>query len=164
MPDGKTHAIATIAATIATPIIVHELGISPTTANTTAVTAGCFMGLLLTPDLDVNHGCQSIQLIRDRIGKGAADVWQMIWMPYAVLIPHRSWLSHFPIAGTTFRLGYLYLVYFCIYLVVAATGSVPMPHIHLNGEILRNSNLIWAFAGLSFADTIHFFMDHLFKN
>ncbi len=163
MPNGKAHAFVTIAATLATPLIVHGLRVGATPANATAAAAGCLLGLFLTPDLDVNHGCSSMQTIRRRIGKWAAELWRAIWMPYAVLIPHRSWLSHLPIAGTAFRLGYLYLVYFCASILIAAAGLASMPEIHLSADILKNSNVVWAFAGLSLADSLHFAMDAVLR-
>ncbi len=127
MPNGKAHAFATLTATLATPFIVQGLGMGANPVNTIAATAGCLLGLIVTPDLDVNHGCSSMLIIQRRAGKPAAEIWRAIWMPYALLVPHRSWLSHFPLAGTTLRLGYVYLVFFCLALLVAAAGLRPCP-------------------------------------
>ncbi len=161
MPDGKTHAFATVAASIATPLIVNGLGIGATPVHSIAAGAGCLLGILISPDLDVNHGCDSIREIRRRFGKPVATIWRSIWYPYAVMVPHRSWVSHFPLAGTAFRLGYLYLVYFLLALVAGAAGIVHMPEIHLTGQLLLSSNFTWVFAGLALADTLHFAMDQV---
>jgi uncharacterized metal-binding protein len=159
MPDGKTHAFATIAASLATPWIVHGLGVGATTTDSIVAAAGCFLGILITPDLDVNHGCASIREIHRRFGKTAAAIWRSIWYPYALMVPHRSWVSHLPVAGTAFRLGYLYLVYFLIALIVGATGLIHMPEVRLTAQGILHSYLIWAFAGLALADALHFAMD-----
>jgi len=162
MPNGKFHAFATVTATLATPLLVQGLGLGVSPANTFAATAGCLLGLILTPDLDVNHGCSSMQTIRRRIGKSAAELWRAIWMPYAVLVPHRSWLSHFPLDGTALRLGYLSIVFFCMAILAAAAGLTPMPEIQLSPTLLKNSNAFWAFLGLSLSDTLHYAMDKAF--
>lgn len=162
MPGGKAHAFATVAATLATPWIVRGIGVDVTTANTIAATVGCFSGLILTPDLDVNRGCRSIQTVRKEAGEIAADIWEALWKPYALLVPHRSWLSHVPVVGTAIRLGYLYGILLLIYLVAAVTGIVHLPQIPVTPDVLKNSNFVWAFFGLCLSDTLHFAMDRLF--
>ncbi len=164
MPNGKAHAFATLTAALATPFIVQGLGMGANPTNTIAATAGCLLGLVVTPDLDVNHGCRSMQIIQRRAGKPAAEFWRAMWMPYALLVPHRSWLSHFPLAGTTLRLGYVYIIFFCFAILAAAAGFTPMPEIHLNSALLKNSNAVWAFFGLALSDTLHYAMDKVFRN
>ncbi len=159
MPDGKTHAFATVAASLAAPFILHGLGWNTTTPNEIAAAAGCLLGILITPDLDVNTGCASMRTIQRRLGKPAASAWRAIWLPYAALVPHRSWVSHLPIVGTVLRLGYLYVVYFLIALVLGALGILTLPRIPLTWQTVHSSNFLWAFAGLALADTLHFAMD-----
>jgi len=53
-------------------------------------------GLYLSPDLDLKS------LPWKRWG-----LLKFIWLPYQNFIPHRHWLSHAPVIGTTVRLLYL---------------------------------------------------------
>jgi uncharacterized metal-binding protein len=164
MPDGKTHAFATVAATVATPFLVNGLGVGATPNHIAAAAAGCLLGVLITPDLDVNHGCDAMREIRRRLGKTPAQLWRSIWYPYAILVPHRSWISHLPIAGTVFRLGYLYLVYFLLALLAGAAGLTHLPEIHLTRQFLFSSGFTWVFCGLALADTLRFIMDQVLRD
>jgi uncharacterized metal-binding protein len=164
MPDGKTHAFATVAATIATPFLINGLGIGATQTQALTAAAGCLLGVLITPDLDVNHGCAAMREVRRRLGKSPAQLWRSIWYPYAILVPHRSWVSHLPVAGTVFRLGYLYLVYFLVALLAGALGLAHLPEIHLTRQFLFSSSFTWLFLGLALADTLHFAMDQVLRD
>lgn len=164
MPGGKAHAFATLAATCATPFIVNGLAVGATPTNAAAATAGCLLGVLITPDLDVNHGCAALQAIRRAAGEPIADLWRTLWYPYAIMVPHRSWISHLPLLGTALRLGYLYLAVFLIMILLGAAGLVRMPQVQLSLDLIRNSNYVWAFAGLALADLLHFGMDRFFRN
>jgi len=53
-------------------------------------------GLWLSPDLDTNS------LSFKRWG-----ILKIFWWPYQKMIPHRSIISHGPLIGTFFRIGYL---------------------------------------------------------
>lgn len=164
MPNGQTHTFATLAATAATPLLVHGINAGISLPNTAAATIGCLLGVIITPDLDVDHGCVSMRTIKKRFGKYPSKLWRAIWMPYAIMIPHRSWLSHLPIAGTAFRLGYLYLIIFTMAVFIGALGVISMPRLQLSTTTLLSSNFIWAFSGLCLADTLHFLMDSCLSN
>lgn len=91
---------------------------------------GALVGIMLTPDLDVDAGNISNQIIREKIGgKPSAKqkakpwfvirgrvawivekVWDGLWFIYRGSVKHGSPLSHFPIISTLFRLAYLFLV------------------------------------------------------
>lgn len=45
----------------------------------------------------------------------------LIFWPYAVVIPHRHWLSHLPIVGTAGRLAY---ILFLAWEVALITGQI----------------------------------------
>lgn len=63
-------------------------------------------GLYLSPDLDIrSRPYRRWGLLR----------WY--WWPYQKLIPHRNWMSHWPIIGTAIRLGYLLVIPMSICLV-----------------------------------------------
>tara|TARA_Y100001968_G_scaffold330080_1_gene380964 strand:- start:1893 stop:2267 length:375 start_codon:yes stop_codon:yes gene_type:complete len=64
-------------------------------------------GLWLSPDLDIHSE--------------PAKRWgiiQFIWMPYRILIPHRSFFSHGPLIGSSLRISYLIFVYFLISIII----------------------------------------------
>lgn len=118
---------------------------------------GMVVGLLVTPDLDLNNGNISDTMIR-KVFPPAQWLWRFLWTPYSLLVPHRSVFSHFPLLGTTLRIGYVFLV---------------LNLINLFGYfILRNFDtvsLVWVwnwsfFFGLAHADIIHWAADNTIKS
>src|SRR6266704_2928087 len=85
--------------------------------------SGALLGIMFTPDLDVDNGFIGNKIIRERIGGLAEHVWDFIWYPYRKSLKHGGPLSHFPIIGTIGRLAYLYFILIvvphCIYYYVA---------------------------------------------
>jgi uncharacterized metal-binding protein len=103
---GKVHAQVTllIAAEFATATIV-SLDVS----NVQYV-IGSLLGLVLHPDLDVDHGnVHSYKIVMKRLGRGVTYVGKVIWYPYRKSLRHGSMLSHFPIISTLGRIAYLFL-------------------------------------------------------
>lgn len=102
MPSGKIHSaltMATASGVLAPYLIVQFDG------NPYWYVAGCVVGVLVSPDMDVDRGNVSDQLIR-KVSRPAQWLWRLFWTPYALLVPHRHSLSHFPILGTIVRIGY----------------------------------------------------------
>lgn len=97
-------------------------------------TLGALVGLVINPDLD-QDGLTIAETIFTKIptpavrGKGVVravrwlvrvaikgvgttltGIWMSVWGIYAVIMPHRHFLSHFPIVGTVGRIIYLIAV------------------------------------------------------
>jgi uncharacterized metal-binding protein len=157
MPDGKTHALATVIAAGAVSPWIHLIYAQPV-ATAVAFSAGCLAGLVINPDLDVPSGSRAYIIMRRTSGTLVGKLWQLFWYPYARwLIPHhRHPLSHWPLLGTAIRLAYLLVVPSLIWWVVGQFVALPpLPRLTLT------LHLQWALAGLAFADTLHTLMDWL---
>src|SRR5688572_16707475 len=106
MPSGKIHSALTLATVsgVVAPYLVVNLG-----GNEYTYVAGCVVGLMVSPDMDVDGGNISDQYIR-KVSRPAQWLWRLFWTPYALLVPHRHAISHMPIMGTIFRIGYMVLI------------------------------------------------------
>jgi uncharacterized metal-binding protein len=158
MPDGKTHAIATtVAAGALAPTLVLVFGQPWQPA--VAFAAGCLVGLIVTPDLDVRHATRAATIVRRTargwVGRLLGQAWIWFWRPYALLIPHhRHPLSHLPILGTALRLLYLLAAPTLVWLLVSLVLPLPplaRPYI---GPLTW-----WGVAGLATVDALHTLMD-----
>lgn len=132
MPDGKTHAILTVA-TSSTLFSASNYLEVPLDVSISLV-AGCLVGLILTPDLDQ--------------AESRKGLWAIFWFPYGKLIKHRDIWSHFPILSTVIRLIYMF--------------SVPLFLLWWNYRIEDWGHwnyILYAILGLISADTIHFLAD-----
>ncbi len=156
MPNGSVHARATVVLAAAGGFLSYHAGHHM--PQVFALTGGTLAGLLLTPDLDVDSGCISYDVVRRSAGKHIERLWAIYWRPYALLIPHRSRLSHLPVLGTLLRLAYLAILPALIWFFAAAIPS-------LNWILARPSFpawSAWAIGGLMLADTLHYAMDKVF--
>lgn len=151
MPGGKVHSALTIATTsgVVAPYLIVQLGGDPY-----LYVAGCLVGLLVMPDMDVDGGNISDFFIR-KVSRLAQWLWRAFWSPYAKLVPHRHFVSHFPVIGTLLRIGY-------IFLIINVISAVS--HILIDTE----SKIYWLwnwsfFFGLVHVDTIHWFADRTIK-
>lgn len=106
MASGKTHSrvavLAGVVGVVATMVWLPE-------APLEKVAVGFALGWAVTPDADVDHATVE-ELWWDRIplvGRAVGTVYQMVWLPYARLIPHRDALSHWPLVGTAGRIAYM---------------------------------------------------------
>lgn len=178
MPNGKTHAVATVLAAGAVGPISYFFGGS-SIPTAIALSLGTMAGLIINPDLDVQIGSRSFWLIRRSFGPLIGFLWQWFWQPYAHLIPrHRHPLSHLPLLGTALRLLYLFFVFGGLYWalrslwIYMAGGMAGMGVVFVNqfGQALPPppalSDLFswpyfwWAAGGLALADTLHTLMDY----
>ena len=165
MADGKTHALGTQALAVllfaaeATSGKVNGYGLVPTLTYSTLLAGGAMLGLILTPDLDVNAGSISEDEVRE-ISPFGENLWWIYWFPYRWILPHRSPLSHWPIIGTIGRLLYVSIPYW-IGLAIAYFASPPV-FIWLGQAgiwLVTISYFRVAVLGLIGADLLHFFMD-----
>lgn len=112
MPSGPVHAASTIASATssAVGIIIYKMGGTQPLETVAAYLIGKALGLMLTPDLDVDVGTPSARYIRaiPAVGPFLAKLWTWYWRPYAKLMPHRSFLSHGPIISTLIRVVYAF--------------------------------------------------------
>lgn len=136
-PDGYYHGRITLflapvsAAFGFLAMLIATADVLMAIAGAVAGLCGCAIGLVIDPDLDQEMVTSSEwrmikapesllfgPLRQSRIAKsvvhavGAAigGIWVGLWMPYALLMPHRSALSHFPIVSTVIRCAYLYII------------------------------------------------------
>jgi uncharacterized metal-binding protein len=137
MASGATHrAVAAGAA------LVLALAVGAATQDhvlALAAGAGCYGGRYIHPDWDQNH---------------SAPWWRR---PYALMIRHRSPLSHWPVVGTLGRLAYL----------IVPPGLVAEAALFALGW---RAPLVWldwrdlalgaaAVGGLMVSDTLHWVLD-----
>lgn len=147
MASGKAHAkaswIMSIPAGLATGI-----GLSSVTYGVGAA-VGSVLGIALTPDLDQEMTTYFEWKLMKKAGP-LAFVWMFIWSPYSLLIPHRSFWSHFPIIGTAIRLLYITTptIIFCLW-----KGYIPNPPQYII------EFLIGIALGLTASDILHWIMD-----
>lgn len=141
MPNGRVHAVITIAAAGLTYAWGTSSGETPVLAA--AAATGCAAGALLTPDLDIK-GTRADRIVRTEAGILPAIIWGLFWNPYSTLIPHRSWLSHGPLIGTALRLIYMAVPLYIL-------GIMPRP-----GPMLAR-----IIAGLIISDNLHIGADFL---
>lgn len=140
MPSGKSHTQATVTTSILVLFLVKPI------ETALFVSLGCLIGIVVSPDLDVDVGHYGFRIIRMLFGDWVYKVWKLYWKPYAKIMKHRSVLSHFPILSTIIRFLYLFSPIFLI------LWSIH-PQIQLNLWIL------WVFLGLCLVDAIHASMD-----
>lgn len=146
MSDGKTHAGITAAASGLLAIGMWRLGFTAEQIRLTA--EGCMSGILLSPDMDVDAGFLGYSYVDKYLGKIVGTLWKVLWWPYAVLIPHRSWFSHAPIISTSLRLLYWYGIYLAVCVLFKLPVWVPDRELGM-----------YMFAGLALSDALHYLAD-----
>jgi len=157
MPSGKAHAIATCAAAGALSPVLYLAGQSlPTTL---AFAGGCLLGLVVTPDLDVRQRDTHAETIMRRSGGCLVGaIWNLLWLPYAWLIPrHRHPLSHWPVLGTALRLAYLLAAPALAWWVIGQ--FIPLPALP---RLALTPLTWWAIGGMALVDALHWGMDRVF--
>ncbi|HMN11174.1 MAG TPA: DUF2227 family putative metal-binding protein [Bellilinea sp.] len=137
MPGGRTHQTMTIGAAVVTAGAMAYAGFP--TSEILACSTGYLVSLWVNPDLDLNP-----RLVWRSPKK---LLWQLVWYPYAKLIPHRGILSHFPLIGTAVRLLYFFLPAYILLLLMGASIQVAP------------RSLEWMLFGLALSDTLHVLAD-----
>lgn len=127
---------------------------------------GSLIGVLITPDLDVDRGFSGDRYIRQRVGKPVAWVWDRVWHFYRRSLKHGGELSHFPIISTLGRIVYLYFLLIVVPHVVTYLIFSPQWDIrYVLGWYWEKLWVGWrVIFGLMGADTIHYFLDILTTN
>jgi len=128
--------------------------------------AGALVGIMLTPDLDVDNGYIGNTIIERRLGifgKFVSKIWDGLWYFYRKSLKHGSELSHFPIISTLFRLGYLYVFliiipYTIFWLAIPGAWSMESELHWWNVQLAIYYRLI---LGLMGSDLIHWALDIL---
>lgn len=159
MASGKVHAtvaitngiICTVVASFWQPDFVLPVAI------------GAAISLFVEPDLDIENPTYSEYLptlicrkifgkqIGSVIGKIISATWSTFWLLYALIIPHRSILSHLPIVGTLLRLAYLSLPFLLLDFSISTNFFLYFQ---------QNVGLISvAFAIVAINDILHFLCD-----
>lgn len=115
MADGKTHqrgymwGLAALAATGA--ILLYDGSIQPQDAA--GLLAGGVVGMLIDPDVRDQHNITTRGERRiwkfPIVGPLTGYIFQVYWYPLALLIPHRSFLSHLPVVATAIAAAWLIL-------------------------------------------------------
>jgi uncharacterized metal-binding protein len=144
MPNGRTHAKWTLYLTL--PSFIIGAAIDHSFLGGLACSLGCLAGIPLTPDLD-QEGISTSEYWIIKWTCGLGFLWTMLWFPYALACPHRSFVSHFPIVSTLIRL--LYLGFF---IAVACYFGMPFPELNLYLAA-------YAVLGLIISDVAHWALD-----
>lgn len=159
MATGLQHNKVTIRATWVVAIISTVIwSLTGYFSIFLGTTIGCFSGMLITPDLDQENVTRSQWILVKKTG-GLGWLWVWIWWPYAVLVPHRHFISHFPVISSVIRFSYLRIVR---YLWVGSLIFVSEEfHNFVQGLF---SQIPWQYhlsflVGLIISDTLHWFMD-----
>lgn len=165
MADGRTHATLTYATALLVGAgsagVVSSASLPPaqTTALVGTAIAGCLFGLIVYPDLDISplegKTVYGIQIATRMIG----FLWVLMWLPYGILIPHRSPLSHLPVLGTAIRLVYFGVF---VFLISSIWGGHWWLYDYL--FIIYKTYTIVFIIALMIADFVHFFADILISS
>lgn len=144
MSSGRTHSLVTSIAS--GTLIGSMIALDYSIFDSSLVGLGCMSGILLTPDLDVDNGNISDSIIRNDWGHIPQYLWRLYWTPYAKILKHRSFWSHFPLVSTAIRVIYISLI--------------PILFMYLFGfEFELNRYWIEWFIGLCVSDFLHYLFD-----
>lgn len=76
-----------------------------------------FFGLIcqriLGPDLDVD-GFTYNEYLAKKLNPVFGYIWTLTFLPYAKVLPHRSFFSHFPVISTLIRIAYLFFPFYLL--------------------------------------------------
>lgn len=168
MSDGKSHSSASIG--LGVGVLTGLLPLYP--KEIVAVSLGALLGVVLTPDLDVDNGSISNWYVRKIFGKFGDRVWRMWTTPYAYAMSHRSTLSHFPGISTIVRL--LYLAFPIIIIIASKEDTflravlaqlIAIPLLIALTFVYREMDiyyLAFVILGLVLSDTLHYLFDWVF--
>lgn len=152
MSNGTIHGKVTLA--LIPSSFTIGFAISPNITDGLFSMLGCILGLIIEPDLDVDHKTKSEYRVY-KIFKPFGALWYYIWLPYAKLMPHRHFLSHAPIIGTILRYFYLSTV---ILLLSFLFGELDFI---INLIEVYNKQILFLFLGTVNSDFGHWIMDNL---
>lgn len=150
MPSGSVHTAnsLSIAALLSGAAYFYD-PVMLTNSDSVALVVGSLSGIFLTPDLDVDSGYIGLRFLRSIpiVGRFVAWMWRLMWLPYAILVPHRSWISHFPVISTIIRVVILFVFF----------GFIAFMY---KEAFIQNIRLFFMwFVGLCISDCFHFWAD-----
>jgi uncharacterized metal-binding protein len=150
MSNGRVHAVASVA--LASGFLIGGGG---------EPAIGALVGIMLSPDLDVDNGFSADRYIRNSVGHVFETGWDIVWWPYRKAMKHGSFASHFPLVGTAGRIVYLWLIMVAVYLIL----SVFFPLMDIMYELTWWLEHVRArypmLMGLAGSDLIHYVLDKL---
>ena len=122
---------------------------------------GSLIGIVMTPDWDVDSGMIMDKTIRTKIGKWAELLWDWFLYWYRRSLKHGSPLSHVPILSTYGRIAYTFLFIIAIphavfYLIFHPAWDLMTVLLWYWEKITSQHNLI---AGLCGSDFLHWGLD-----
>lgn len=165
MSNGYTHTNTTLLAATGIFIVGCYLSAKPPDETkliyTACITLGCITGILLSPDLDIEKGSISMAHVRNFTGNAGgifSTLWLWYWWPYAKAIPHRHFLSHFPVVSTIIRMIYLFILPIIILFIMFLQIENGL---EIYKTIIFNLYVVFVFLGLCVSDTLHAIMDWL---
>lgn len=123
MPSGKVHTAASL--TLASVVGLMTLADTLQPPFAYPAMLGAVAGTVMTPDLDVDNGCIAFSNMQYALGVPASRAWKAIWYPYAVIVKHRSWISHLPLVSTLIRFTYLYGIMLVVGLIFGFRIPIP---------------------------------------
>lgn len=154
MADGKTHEADSVAIAIPLGLIIG--GLTGEIPLGLAAGIGCFCGVILTPDLDVDTSTRSKAKMVAASPLGW--LWVFYWYPYAKAIKHRAWISHLPIIGTIIRVLYLFAPFILGAVVLQLNGLPILESAWVLRPLLVPQVMAWGL-GLSMSDLVHWIRD-----
>lgn len=155
MSSGKVHTLSAVA--LATGFAVGAL--SDYDMRVMEYAAGALIGILVSPDNDVDKGNVGYGYIRNRLGDWAEYIWDAVWFMYRRSVKHGSELSHFPVISTLGRLAYLFLFAIIIpYLVLDIFFPIDLGF-ELSWWMAKFAFYWRVLVGLAAIDFIHWFLD-----
>jgi len=110
---------------------------------------GIFLGVIITPDhdLEVNY---SHYIIKMFFGEKAEWFWRLYWHRYAIVVPHRHWISHSYVISTFIRFIYAFWWLFVVLWYFGWDKTTILQFYPI---------FMWIFVGLSLSDAFHVMMD-----
>jgi uncharacterized metal-binding protein len=150
MSNGRTHSIASVA--LACGFLLSGGG---------QEAMGALVGVMISPDCDVDNGFVADTYIRNRFGRVVEMGWDGLWYFYRRSLKHGGELSHFPIISTLGRIAYLFfftivIPYVVLMLFLPGAWDIQTELGWWWGKIWEHWRLI---VGLMGADLIHWGLD-----
>lgn len=156
MSDGATHFKASVVTTaLVAPLAFYALD----TDLAVAFTIGTVVGWVVTPDVrDIERKTYPSFFLSTipLIGWFVEIAFLVFWFPLALILPHRSKLSHLPFLGT-----FIALIYAIAYSWLWSRG-LWLSTYHLSDvfkELLASAYFSAFFLGWCVPDIVHWLMD-----
>lgn len=166
MSTGKTHS--GISTGTALGVLIGAGAASSMGLEATVLAAsGALLGVVLTPDLDVDERCISHYYIRKFFGRIAEMWWYWLWHPYSLAMSHRGFWSHFPVISTLLRLTYMLFPVIIIPFngrilptIQSQIAAIPLWALAAILVYILGVDVIFLVLGLILSDVLHFIADH----